>query len=47
MKQTDLARAQLSFTEEITVDGFCGGGGWSNGRNSDLLIFSPKIITDI
>ena len=25
MKQTDLARAQLSFTEEITVDGFCGG----------------------
>lgn len=31
MKQTDFARAQLSFTEEITVDGFCGGGGWSTG----------------
>ncbi len=31
MKQTDFENAQLSFTEEITVDGFCGGGGWSTG----------------
>ena len=22
---------QTSFLEEITVDGFCGGGGWSTG----------------
>ena len=26
-----LEGAQISFLDEITVDGFCGGGGWSTG----------------
>ena len=23
--------AQINLSDEITVDGFCGGGGWSTG----------------
>ena len=23
--------AQIDLSDEITVDGFCGGGGWSTG----------------
>ena len=29
--KTDFQGAQLSFDDEIIVDGFCGGGGWSTG----------------
>lgn len=29
--KTDFSGAQLSFDDEIVVDGFCGGGGWSTG----------------
>lgn len=31
MRKNDFPGAQLSFEDEITVDGFCGGGGWSTG----------------
>lgn len=34
--------AQTCFTDEITVDGFCGGGGWSTGF--ELAIGRPVDI---
>lgn len=33
---------QIDLTEEITVDGFCGGGGWSTGF--ELAIGAPVTI---
>ena len=30
--KSHLERAQLSLTDEITVDGFCGGGGYDYGH---------------
>lgn len=40
--KSHLDRAQLSLTDEITVDGFCGGGGWSTGF--ELAIGKPVDI---
>lgn len=40
--KSHLERAQLSLTDEITVDGFCGGGGWSTGF--ELAIGKPVDI---
>lgn len=37
-----VPEAQLSFMDEITVDGFCGGGGWSTGF--ELAIGRPVDI---
>ena len=34
--------AQINMTDEITVDGFCGGGGWSTGF--ELAIGRPVDI---
>lgn len=34
--------SQTCFTDEITVDGFCGGGGWSTGF--ELAIGRPVDI---
>ena len=39
MRKNDFPGAQLSFEDEITVDGFCGGGGWSTGF--ELAIGKP------
>ena len=40
--KSHLERAQPSLTDEITVDGFCGGGGWSTGF--ELAIGKPVDI---
>ena len=37
-----VPEAQFSFMDEITVDGFCGGGGWSTGF--ELAIGRPVDI---
>ena len=37
-----MNKAQVSLTDEITVDGFCGGGGWSTGF--ELAIGRPVDI---
>lgn len=37
-----MNKAQISLTDEITVDGFCGGGGWSTGF--ELAIGRPVDI---
>ncbi len=37
-----MNRAQINLTDEITVDGFCGGGGWSTGF--ELAIGRPVDI---
>jgi len=34
--------AQINLLEEITIDGFCGGGGWSTGF--ELAIGEPVTI---
>ena len=34
--------AQINIFDEITVDGFCGGGGWSTGF--ELAIGEPVTI---
>ena len=33
---------QIDLTDELTVDGFCGGGGWSTGF--ELAIGRPVDI---
>ena len=37
-----MGKAQISCFDEITVDGFCGGGGWSTGF--ELAIGEPVTI---
>lgn len=38
----DAVKAQTSLLEEISIDGFCGGGGWSTGF--ELAIGEPVTI---